>query len=1181
MKRNKLLALAVATMWATGAWAQTDVTSTYLVNADFSEGPVITTDIRGYGKDMVEGDVYGFQDVTGWTKVVTKADNSIASFPNSAMGGGVLAYGSANQMKGNSVTAPAAGPDASATNGLGFFAVWGCGGYYYQEVTLPAGKYTITFPIYCISGTQANTTYTGFFPTSGTNRTVAINTTVGSWVNQTVEFNLTAETAGQIRLGYQSADKSTGNGSGVNPHLVFDGVKIEYTAAVVKDVLQNAITAATAANNVLADANLAQAIAAANVVYNRSNATQEQINTAAAALNSATEVAMDGKDVTAIFVSNPGFDSAYPATENYAAGDNPGNSVDYADEGWTRSAQAAWSSSAIVEYGGEGQVNGVSAPDADNLNNGGYTLGVSVGWGATITYKSETMTFPAGVYTLSIAGYNNLEGVTQFASKFGFVPTDGTATLSTKKAFTYGTWENDQVTVTLNEATEGYIQVGGQAISGGSGSNAKVFFDNVTITYSSFLAGAQKAWQEAGMAAAAAIAANPNVTGAEKAALVAAVSATPASTVEGYNAAAESINAATAALVAAAPAYNSIVDLNARAVAAGIEPYAITSKTTAAELIAAIPAFENSIYEVEHSANVATFNQVQSDYPYDVPLGAWTTVGNVKKETKQHWSGDESVGYDEPNYWNSSTGGAATWQQEITLPAGSYVLKLAGRHSANMTLVASVVSGEEVLATAADFPASGSGRGIDVNGDANFSEDGDYANSGTGWGFEWRFLPFTLSEEAAVTIFVQTEATTGQQWASFCDYVIKAQNQKATLKGVIDTASRLDLTANVGTKAFQKVTDANTILSSALADAQKVYNNPSASDNAINTAIDNLNADVEYATEEWNNAPLNEPDEDQLFNLVLTYGGYQYDNKAVTYIAGGRSDAGGYGISYQAEANTNLAQAFTLTCVENDDYVLSQVDADGNVRYVCTGTVYGGDDLKIRTTLNEEEAALFTVKATMRDGVYNLWNVAANQYIGSQDNGFYTVNSHIDFQIVETSKASVNVKTSNGWGTVILPFAAEVPAGVTAYVVEGFDGTEVSMSEVDALAANTPYLLIGSVNVTLKGDAQGTAISNKLEGNLLTGVYAETLAPVGSYVKEGNHFAIVNEGEEVSVAANEAYLTYPLGEEEEPVEVITAIKSLAAQALPANSAIYNLAGQQVSKAVKGIYVQNGKKVVVK
>ena len=215
MKFKHLLAAALLFCTA-GAWAQTDVTSTYLTNADFSQGTPIGSNLKGYGKD---GTPYGFQSVDGWTSVVTNGDNSTAAYPNSGMGSAVFAYGSSYQLQGNNKAAPATNPNGEASgNCLGFFAVWGCGGYYYQDVTFPAGKYIITVPMYSQSGTQANTTYTGFFPTSGTNRTVAVNPTVGQWVTQTVTFTLTAETAGQIRVGYQS----TGSGSGANPHLFID-----------------------------------------------------------------------------------------------------------------------------------------------------------------------------------------------------------------------------------------------------------------------------------------------------------------------------------------------------------------------------------------------------------------------------------------------------------------------------------------------------------------------------------------------------------------------------------------------------------------------------------------------------------------------------------------------------------------------------------------------------------------------------------------------------------------------------------------------------------------------------------------------------------------------------------------------------------------------------------------------
>ena len=229
-----------------GAQAQTDVTSKYLKNADFSASTPITAEkIYGYGKD---GSPYSLQDVEEWTTVFVQGDaNSAADFPNSGMGGGVVAYGSATLLQGNGKAAPAADPNGQAGNCLGYFAVWGCGGYYAQDVTLPAGEYTITVPIYSQSGTNATTSYTGFFPTgSETGYTVATNPEVGSWAIQTVSFSLTSETAGQIRLGY----KSNGSGSAANPMIFIDGIKIEYAAADMlpkaKAELQSEIDAAEA-----------------------------------------------------------------------------------------------------------------------------------------------------------------------------------------------------------------------------------------------------------------------------------------------------------------------------------------------------------------------------------------------------------------------------------------------------------------------------------------------------------------------------------------------------------------------------------------------------------------------------------------------------------------------------------------------------------------------------------------------------------------------------------------------------------------------------------------------------------------------------------------------------------------------------------------------------------------------
>ena len=1181
MKRKLLLSLAVSLLSTVGAWAQTDVTSTYLTNADFSVTTAIDNHLCGYGKDMSgKGTTYyGFQAVDGWTSVVESGDNSNASYPNSGMGAAVFAYGSTAEMKGNNKTAPATAPDGAVVGQcFGFFGVWGCGGYYYQDVTFPAGKYTLTFPIYNQSGTQANTTYTGFFPTSGTNRTVAINTTVGEWVNQTVTFTLAEETEGQIRIGY----KSTGNGSGANPHIFIDCVKIEYTAAVVKDALEAALNNANKANAILTDDDLAAAITTAQDVFDNADATQEQVNTAATALNAAIDAAYaaampaETGDVS-FLLTNPGFE-ACTVTETNAAATASAAPLNI-EGGWEQTSSAAWSSSAVVEYGGAGQVNGLNAPAADNAGNAGKTLGISIGWNGSVAYRSETIKLPAGGYTLKINAYNALTSATQFKSLFGFVPTSGSGTLSTKTAFASETWETDEVSFTLTEATEGRIQIGGQASNAGSGSHAKVFFDNITISYQSPIVAAKAAYTEAKAAAEAALANEDYaaVTGDEKTALENAINAAEPTTKEGYEAAATTLNEAAAAFKAAKAAYEGLANINAVATAVGLD--AAAAATSAADAIAKTQA-----------QNVAIYNQTPKAYPYAANIGEWSKTGATKDSKGQHWNGIAESTYLEPDQWSASS---VSWKltQEKVLPAGKYILMATGRSSNDLTLEMSVLNGSEVLGSVAEFPKQDKGRGVDVNGDANFAEEGTYVNysadDNAGRGWEWRYVPFTVASESTITLQVTATSGAKNQWASITEFRLLSakevnEHKLALIKAINDAQDVWDNATNVGDEVFQIPSSALNDLDDAISEAAEVRDDFEATDDEADAA----KAAVEAAVEAFKNTTLNAPAEGQLFNVILTAteAGWAQENKAMTYLANDRKDQGLYNIQYKEEPNTNLAQAFTFTQVEGNNYTLSQIDADGVARYLCTGKSYGGNDNQIRTTTEVEQAMLVKIVPSATEGVYNLLNVAANNYIGSQDAGVYTVAKNINFLLVEAKKPSVTVNTTEaGWGTVMFPFAvAELPEGVKAYTCDAVEGSTLTLTEVDALEANKPYIVEGAWNATLTGDAQGTALTNTV--GLLTGVYADTQAPVASFVLQnqgGNvAFYLVEDGAQPTAGANHAYLTVASGVKAFFLgEVETAIQSL--QAAGEGRAIYNLSGQRVQKAQRGVYVVNGKKVVVK
>ena len=86
--------------------------------------------------------------------------------------------------------------------------------------------------------------------------------------------------------------------------------------------------------------------------------------------------------------------------------------------------------------------------------------------------------------------------------------------------------------------------------------------------------------------------------------------------------------------------------------------------------------------------NVAEYNAVVKDYTTDIKLGNWITSG-AANFNNEHWSG-KVVNYLNQDDSNGKGWNANSWSmsasQEITLPAGDYVFKAAGRKSADATM---------------------------------------------------------------------------------------------------------------------------------------------------------------------------------------------------------------------------------------------------------------------------------------------------------------------------------------------------------------------------------------------------------------------------------------------------------------------------------------------------------------
>lgn len=493
----------------------TDVTNTYLDNADFSKSTPVTVHVCGYKKDISSNKlngqdaVYWEQDVTNWTKSGNKDDKNGGT---GGLGGAVFAYGSEPQLKGGGVAAPNTNPSGEATGkALGFFAVWGAEIQYKQnaKTSLPAGRYDLTYTYYATYTGKTYHEVTNHIGFVEGNKTTHYGSTktfkTGSWVTETVSFDLTDETSGYFSIGYK-AKGGNNNGSGANPMLFVDNLKLTYT--VIKDELKAAIDRATATNKVINNSELTTAITTAQGVYDNASVLQAAVDEATTtlvnAIDTAVKAALDAGlsdgDVTAIFLANYNFETA-PITftdgaknsEAVRIGSN--NNKDgwvYTIPGWTNASVVNNNAVQIATatYGGTYSVNSqglnsTNPPSADNEGNAGAGLHMSAGHGDDAILTQQSLyTLPAGTYELTYNVYN-ANSKTGIAENFTGVSIDGTATYGSKLLATQDKWESDAVTFTLKEAKVVTFSLGFTTSTSGSGNGAKLYVDNLKLTYSS------------------------------------------------------------------------------------------------------------------------------------------------------------------------------------------------------------------------------------------------------------------------------------------------------------------------------------------------------------------------------------------------------------------------------------------------------------------------------------------------------------------------------------------------------------------------------------------------------------------------------------------------------------------------------------------------------------------------
>jgi len=156
--------------------------------------------------------------------------------------------------------------------------------------------------------------------------------------------------------------------------------------------------------------------------------------------------------------------------------------------------------------------------------------------------------------------------------------------------------------------------------------------------------------------------------------------------------------------------------------------------------------------------------------------------------------------------------------------------------------------------------------------------------------------------------------------------------------------------------------------------------------------------------------------------------------------------------------------------------------------------------------------------------------------------------------------------------------------GVTAYIVNNVTETTVVLQEVSVIPAETGFILKGTGNAWYDLYKTENATDN-VSANQLHGTLTATAAPANTYAlstKKGvTGFYPVNTG--LMIPAHKAYLTMSgglakaLAFDNETTGIIDV--SSNADALPTE--FYSVQGVKVARPSKGIFISNGKKVIIK
>ena len=193
-------------------------------------------------------------------------------------------------------------------------------------------------------------------------------------------------------------------------------------------------------------------------------------------------------------------------------------------------------------------------------------------------------------------------------------------------------------------------------------------------------------------------------------------------------------------------------------------------------------------------------------------------------------------------------------------------------------------------------------------------------------------------------------------------------------------------------------------------------------------------------------------------------------------------------------------------------------------------------------------------------------------------------------------KVSLTRSLVAGYNTLCLPFGATKAAlgleedDAIYELGEGSTASSIKLNTVTSIVANKPYIVYCAATRTLTSSFENLEVSasdasSTTQGDwTMYGNYTPSLSMNGKYIVYGNEIRLCGDGPYVN--GLRAYFEYKGAEAREFVtfdfnDGTTAVDDVRSVISDAKSEYFNLAGQRIAQPTKGLYIVNGKKVLIK